>query len=176
MPARSESALRDATKAVPSAENLMESRDGGGNGWTCDNTVNDCPKGYTTWYSDTDAPLKTAVTLTVPVLAVVVEPTDAYNGINPDVEVNEKLPAGMRLLTTPTLSPLFLALITIPSPCDGSASMVICTALLALEPSYMESTLIATVIILQQSVVSVLLDVRAAARVAKVPKLLCAMQ
>ena len=40
----------------------------------------------------------------------------------------------------------------------------------------MESRLMATVIVLQQTVVLVILDVRAAERVAKVPKLLCEMQ
>ena len=131
MPARSESALRDATKAVPSAEKRTESRDGGGNASTFDSTVNVCPRGYTTWYSYEDAPLSLVVTVTVPVLTVVAVPMDAYNGINPDVEVTEKSP-GMRLLTTPVLS---LAVTTIPSASDGNASIVICTALLALEPS-----------------------------------------
>ena len=96
MPARSESALRDATKAVPSAEKRTESRDGGGNGCAFGITVNVCPKGYTTtWYSSADDPLSVAVTVTVPVLTVVAVPMDAYNGINPDVEVTEKSP-GMR--------------------------------------------------------------------------------
>ena len=104
MPARSESALRDATKAVPSAEKLTEDKVGGGNGWTCDNTEHDCPWEYNMWYSDADAPLSVVMTLTVPVLTVVAAPTDAYNGINADVEVREKLP-GMRLLTaTPSLA------------------------------------------------------------------------
>ena len=171
MPARSESALRDATKAVPSAEKLTEDKVGGGNGWTCDSTANVCPWGYTTWYSDLDAPLSVVTTLTVPEFVVVAVPMDAYNGINGDVEVNEKLP-GMRLLT----APFSLALTAMRRPCDGSASMVICTALLALDSSYMESRLIDTVIVLQQSVVSVLLALRAVASDANVPKLLCEIQ
>ena len=123
------------------------------------------------WYSDADAPLNVVMTLTIPVLTVVAAPTDAYNGINADVEVNEKLP-GMRLLTaTPSL-----ALKTIRRSCDGGASIVICIALLALDSSYMESTLMVTVIVLQHSVVIVCLDVRAVAKDAKVPKLLCEMQ
>ena len=129
MPARSESALRDATKAVPSAEKLTDDKIGGGNGWTFDNTSNDFPTGYTTWYSAFDGPLSVVTTVTLPVLTVVAVPTDAYNGINADVEVNEKLP-GMRLLTTP---PLVLTAIT--RSCDGGASIVTCTALLALAPS-----------------------------------------
>ena len=104
-------------------------------------------------------------------MTVVEEPMDAYNGINGEVEVTEKLP-GMSLLT----APFPLALTAMRRPCDGSASIVICTALLALEPSYMESRLIDTVIVLQQSVVSVLLALRAVANDANVPKLLCEMQ
>ena len=50
MPARSEFALKDATKPVPSGEKLTEDKAGGGNGWMCDSTVNVCPWGYTTWY------------------------------------------------------------------------------------------------------------------------------
>ena len=134
-------------------------------------TVNVCPWGNTTRYSETDTPLSVTITVTMPVLAVVAVPTDPYNGINADVEVNEKLP-GTRLLTVPPL----LALIAITRPCDGGASIVTCTALLALDSSYMESRLIATVIVLQQSVVSVFLALRAVASVASVPKLLCEMQ
>ena len=62
----------------------------------------DCPREYTTSYSDADVPLSVIAMLTVPVFAVVAVPTDAYNGINGDVEVNEKFP-GMRLLAVPIL-------------------------------------------------------------------------
>ena len=171
MPARSEFALNDAIKPVPSGEKLTESRDGGGNGWMRDSTVNVCPWGYTTWYSDVYTPLNVVMNLTVPALAVVAVPTDVYNGINAEVEVNEKLP-GMRLVTTPPT----LALIATTSPCDGGASIDICTALLALEPSYMESRLMATVIVLQQSVVSAILALIDVASDANVPKLLCETQ
>ena len=105
-------------------------------------------------------------------LIVVPVPMDAYNGINADVEVIEKLP-GMRLLMDPVLS---VALTAIVRPFEGIASIVTFTALLALEPSYMESRLIDTVIVLQQSLVSVLLALRAVASDANVPKLLCEMQ
>ena len=171
MPARSEFALKDATKPVPSGEKLTEDKVGGGNGWMRDSTVNVCPWGYTTWYSDLDAPLNVILTLTVPALTVVAVPTDAYNGINAEVEVNEKLP-GMRRLTTPPT----LTLIAMTSPWDDGASIAICTTLLALEPSYMEFRLMATVIVLQQAVFSVLLVLRAVASDANVPKLLCEMQ
>jgi len=171
IPARSEFVLRDAIKAVPSGEKLTEDKVGGGSGWMRDSTVNVCPWGYTTRYSDADAPRIVVMTLTVPVLTVVAVLTDAYNGINADVEVTVKLP-GMRLLT----APLLFALTATRRPCDGSASIVICTALLALDPSYIESKLIATVTVLQQIVVSVLLALRAVANDANVPKLLCEMQ
>ena len=171
MPARSEFALRDATKPVPSGEKLTEDKVGGGNGWMRDSTVNVCPWGYTTWYSDLDAPLNVILTLTGPSLTVVAVPTDAYKGSNAEVEVNEKLP-GMRLLMAP--APLVLMAMT--SPCDGSASIVTCTAFMALEPSYREFRLIATVIVLQQSVVSAVLALRAVASDAKVPKVLCERQ
>ena len=111
------------------------------------------------------------MTLPPELTVVVAVPMDAYNVINGDAEVNEKLP-WMRLLT----APFSLALTVMRRPCDGSASMVICTALLALDSSYMESRLIDTVIVLQQSVVSVLLALRAVASDANVPKLLCEMQ
>ena len=104
-------------------------------------------------------------------MTVVVVPTDAYNGSNAEVEVNEKLP-GMRVLTTPPT----MTLIATTSPCDGSASIETCTALLALEPSYMEFRLMVTVIVLQQSVASVILALRAVTSDANVPKLLCEMQ
>ena len=68
----------------------------------------------------------------MPVLTVESVPTDAYNGINPDVEVNEKLP-GMRLLTTAALSlaPMEITSLWLD---DGNASIVTCTALPALVP------------------------------------------
>ena len=115
------------------------------------------------------------IALTEPVLTVVEVPTDAYNGSNAEVEVNEKFP-GMRLLTVPVSLLAPMEMTRLRAVCDGGASIVTCTALPALEPWYKESRLMATVIVLQQSVVSAILALRAVASDANVPKLLCERQ
>ena len=183
MPARLESAVKDATKAVPSGEKLTDTRDGGGNGSVVERTPNDCPWVYSTSYSDAASPLNVTTASMMPVLTVVSVPMEAYEGINGDSADTEKLP-GIRLLTDAVTSlrpcelPLSLApmeMTSLPFD-DGNASIVTLTALPALEPWNTESTLIATVIFLQHCVVIVILDLMAVASDANVPKLLCITQ
>ena len=81
----------------------------------------------------------------------------------------------MRLLTPLELSVAPTAITSFLRG-DGKASIVTCTALLALVPWNMESTLMATVIVLQHNVLSGTLALRAVASDANVPKLLCVRQ